>query len=149
MVVGVGILNFIGITVLFVLHASDPDQAINTFFIILLIILDIVLIPITFFIFFYPQLAIKDLIEALKDKELTTLDLLFRTKRSKYISLIKQNNDIDTTYNQFKTLEQMIVETEALNVWPFNYRHVITLLISNVFVGCSLIINVISLLLLM
>jgi len=149
MVVGVGILNFIGLTVLFVLHASNPNQAINAFFIILISILDIFLIPITFFVFFYPQLAIKDLIEVLKDEELTTLELLFKKKKSRYLTLIEQNKDVDTTYNQFKTLEQMIDETEALNVWPFNYRHFITFLMSTVIYVSSMMINVISLLLLM
>ena len=123
--IGIVALSVLNIATIFMTY-GDIENKINqtriAYNLALLLIVDIVAFMGIAFVFLYPQIAIKNVIDQIKKERINTLEKLYEVKKLEFLQGISNNNISNESFEQLKHLETMIEETESLLSWPFNYK---------------------------
>ncbi|MBD3192760.1 MAG: hypothetical protein GF308_19125 [Candidatus Heimdallarchaeota archaeon] len=102
------------------------------------IILSFTIILISLYGFFYPQTSINKILNSTRDMVLNQLEGRFQLKLTQYISISKnivhqQQNSNEKELQLIKELEflaNQLESYEAIETWPYNYRQLVTAIIT-------------------
>ncbi len=113
---------------------SNLDVQSAFFFRILLLIVVIIFLLMDFFLFLFPQLSLKNLIEEGKILTIETLEEIYESKKFQWLSMAnRQNDDFKRgLWDEVQILKNMIIDIENLLVWPFNYKQALTLFTTSI-----------------
>lgn len=99
------------------------------------------------YVFFYPQLFIKKIIETEKDNQLQLLEGIYELEKLKLVQKIEsESENIDLDFQNINFLRNELNRLNSLSVWPFNYKQIGTLIAGLFLPSISLIITFFQLL---